>query len=122
MKIYCNQDNPTLDDFLNTDYWVKCYSNWGTFAEQEIYMKILDIYHFDVYNKDWIYYYACPDSTVEDGDLGMLTVEETLEDLEYRYFAPIDGFKICQPISVIPTEDLLEIIQSCDESPFARGY
>ena len=115
MKIYCNQEQPKLEDFLGTDIWVKCRSTWGTFAEQDVYINVIDTFLNETYQELWVRYCACPDFTVEDFDLGMLSVQETMEEIEYEYTAPIDTFIICQPLMICTTQDIVEIAQASDE-------
>ena len=121
MKIYCNQDNLSLLDFVDKDIWVKCHANWGTFAENNVYMRILEIWDNPYYGEFWVRFNGCLATTVENYDLGLFSINETLEDMDYLYTGPMKEFSICQPLSVCTTEDLLEIIKSCDEPPFARG-
>ena len=107
-------DSTSLLDYEGEDVWVKCYDRE---FDWECYIKVLRIQ--DRYGKHpRMNFYSIGHWVVDDGALEMLTKEEVLEELWYPHWEYICNYKVIQPIEVCTTQELLDIINSCADTPF----
>lgn len=121
MKIYC-ATTPTWDRYVGKDAWVKCYVDLNSFGmfgmtgEFKIwYVKALSIQDDGVlkYNR------------ISETDIVELVnnsayffkdslhwIRSTLEGRSLPYACAVETMKICTPVELYTTEDLLEMVDN----------
>lgn len=118
MKIYC-ATTPTWDRYVGKDAWVKCHvdlNSFGMAGEFKIwYVKALNI------RDDGRLEYNRISETdilelVNNGAYffkdSLYWIRSTLEGRSLPYASAVETLKICTPVEIYTTEDLLDLVDN----------
>ena len=111
MKIYCSKNNPTIDDFIGKDVWVKCYRSDRYDFKRLVYVNLYDKLGEDHYYGKNISANVIDDMrTVFDQYMdvsGRDDVRDFVEGEPWEFPAKLELFK---PIEIITHDELLDML------------
>lgn len=104
MKIYADRKlNYSITDFIGKDLWVRCYSKSDRYDK---YIKpIATKYNLLTYSEMYAGF-------IDDMDLGMGTIDEMIESLDYLHHYYIEDFEVRIPLDTYTTEELIDLIRN----------
>lgn len=121
MKILATRQNLTIKDIAGKDLWLKCYHD---LYEIDCYVKVYEVFQQPHYSgsgrrvSERCVYSEIPAFCIDEHALGVLGRDEYLEDLQARHQDDLDRFTVCQPVNILTTEEIIDVIKSLPASPF----